>query len=211
MHSYITFAQIVRDTRKIFSIIAKLESENSKQGVCYKYGEYPAYGPPTPSRLISLIGTDREMFLKGRRCEIQGLGVGAFVYYRRVVENQKERIIGKIVEVAKLLNAPASMIATLESAQSETQFTNALASVKDAIPESLRIRGQNPLTLLHSALSEGLHGRDDEACLDMAHAVRVVLVELSDRIGQQLKDTQELNNAVSFLMKKNQPIPPTKK
>jgi hypothetical protein len=56
----------------------------------YKFGELPPYGPPTPSRLISLLGSGRELFLKGRRCEMQGLGIGAFVYYRRVVENQKE-------------------------------------------------------------------------------------------------------------------------
>ena len=43
---------------------------------------------------MKLVGPDRDDFLKGRRCENQGLGVGAFIYYRRVVENQKNRILG---------------------------------------------------------------------------------------------------------------------
>jgi hypothetical protein len=37
----------------------------------------------------------------GRRAENQGMGIGAFAYYRRVVENQKNRIIAEIKRVAE--------------------------------------------------------------------------------------------------------------
>jgi hypothetical protein len=76
----------------------------------------------------------------------------------------------------------------------------AIESVKDSIPESLLVNGHNPLTLLHSALSEGLHAQTDEQCLELAQAVRVVLAELAERIGQALKDEAELNAAISRLM-----------
>lgn len=188
-------------TTKTYSLAMQADIK-SNSGQCYKFGELPAYGPPTSSRLISLIGPDREMFLRGRRCEIQGLGIGAFVYYRRVVENQKNRILEKIIEVANMQEAPTQTIAALEDAKKEVQFHKAMQSVKDAIPESLKIRGHNPLTLLHSALSDGLHARDDQTCLGLANAIRVVLAELSDRIGQTLNDTRELNSAISLLMKR---------
>ncbi|EOQ94829.1 hypothetical protein LEP1GSC195_0920 [Leptospira wolbachii serovar Codice str. CDC] len=74
---------------KIFSVI--VYPENEKIGKICKFGEIPFYGPPTPSKLINLIGPDREIFLKGRQCENQSLGIGAFIYYRRVVENQKKQ------------------------------------------------------------------------------------------------------------------------
>lgn len=74
---------------KTFSLAVQLDEEESATGELYKFGELPPFGPPTPPRLIKLIGPDRDDFLKGRRCENQGLGVGAFIYYRRVVENQK--------------------------------------------------------------------------------------------------------------------------
>ena len=70
-----------------------------------KIGEWPPFGPPTPARVITLIGPDRDLFLRGKRAENQGLGIGAFAYYRRVVENQKSRLITKIGEVAKVLGA----------------------------------------------------------------------------------------------------------
>ena len=82
------------------------------------------------------------------------------------------------------------------------QFLNALESVKDVIPQGLLINGHNPMTLLHSALSEGMHALTDEECLQYAHDVRVVLAELTERMGQALKDEAELSAAVARLTKK---------
>ncbi len=73
---------------------------------------------------------------------------------------------------------------------------------KDAIPESLLINGQNPILLLHGALSEGIHALSDEECLSIASSVRVVLVELSDRLSQSLKDEAELTRALAVIMGK---------
>jgi hypothetical protein len=81
--------------------IAVLKDGEFPAGRAYKYGELPAFGPPTPARVITLIGPDRELYLQGRRAENLGLGIGAFAYYRRVVEQQKGRIIREIGRVAK--------------------------------------------------------------------------------------------------------------
>lgn len=186
-------------TIKRFSILVNWNAGGSK-GECLKLGEVPAFGPPTSSKLIKLIGPDRDVFLKGRRCENQGLGIGAFSYYRRVVENQKDRILDKVIKVAQQVGAPKEMIQQLQEARGETQFSKAIESVKSAIPESLLISGHNPLTLLHSALSDGLHDRSDEHCLELASHIRVILGELSDRLAQALKDEAEVNNALSKLM-----------
>ncbi|WP_029770540.1 hypothetical protein [Pseudogulbenkiania sp. MAI-1] len=188
-----------RHTEKTFSLAAQRD-EGCLSGKCFKFGELPEYGPPTASRLVKLIGPDRELFLKGRRCENQGLGVGAFVYYRRVVESQKNRILDEVIKVSKKVGANPEAIQLLEEAKTETQFSKALLSVKDAIPQALLINGHNPLSLLHSALSDGLHLRTDEECLEVASSIRIVLAELSERLAQSLKDEAELNKALSRLM-----------
>jgi hypothetical protein len=188
--------------KKTFSLAILIQTTEGKRPVhvtCHKLGEHPPYGPPTPSRLISLIGPDRELFLKGRRCENQGLGIGAFVYYRRVVEDQKNRIIGEIIKVAETIGAPPEAISALKEAQQEQQFSNAIEKIKSAIPQRLLIDGQNPLSLLHSALSKGLHGLTDEKCLELATDVRLVLAELSELLGYALKDERELKEAVARL------------
>ena len=189
-----------QDTKKTFSLTAKVDWEESASGQAYKFGELPPFGPPTPARLIKLIGPDRDEFLKGRRCENQGLGVGAFIYYRRVVENQKNRILAEISKVAEKLGTEPEALKTLQRAMQETQFSKALLMAKDAIPQSLLINGHNPMVLLHDALSEGVHGRSDEECLEIASSVRVVLAELSERLAQALKDEAELAKALSTLM-----------
>lgn len=184
---------------KAFAITAK-RTEDSNSGSLYKFGETPIFGPPTPARLLKLIGPDRDLFLKGRRCENQGLGVGAFVYYRRVVENQKNRILKEIKKALENLGAPEEKLHILDTAIAETQFTKALEIAKPAIPESLLINGHNPLKLLHGALSEGIHNMSDEDCLGYAASVRVVLGELSERLSQALKNEVELTHAISRLL-----------
>lgn len=189
-----------QENEKVFSLAAKVDKNRAGTGEVQKFGELPTYGPPTPSRLIKLIGPDREIFLKGRRCENQGLGIGAFIYYRRVVEQQKNRILNEIIKVSEKIGAPKEKISTLKEAVNETQFSKALDMAKDAIPESLLINGHSPILLLHRALSKGVHALTDEECLEFASSVRIVLSELSERLSQALKDEAELSKALSTLI-----------
>jgi hypothetical protein len=189
-----------RTTQKLFAILLLPEEQYSMDGGAIKLGEFPSFGPPIPSRVITLIGPDREIFIRGRRAENQGLGIGAFAYYRRVVENQKGRLIIEIAKVAKRLGATPEELSKFEVAAKETQFSKAIDDIKGAIPQVLLVNGHNPLTLLHSALSKGLHAGTDEECLELATSIRVVLTELAERISQALKDEAELKHAISKLM-----------
>lgn len=198
-HTFATFrCRNCNVALKRYAISAKLVSNGLVE--LYKYGELPQFGPPTPSKVLSLMGGERELFLKGRRCENQGLGVAAFAYYRRVVENQKARIIGEISKVAQKLDADPELIAELNAAKAETRFTEAINRIKHGLPSVLLINGHNPLILLHSALSEGLHATSDEDCLGLATSIRVVLTELVERIATAVKEEAELTSAVQRLL-----------
>jgi hypothetical protein len=187
-------------TKKLYALT--LSFIEAKPVKATKIGELPSFGPHTPARLISFIGPDRDNFLKGRRSESQGLGIGAFAYYRRIVESHKDRIFDELIRACKKTNAPLEVIKGLETAKKETQFTKAVESMKHGLPTVLLINGQhNPLTLLHSALSEALHDHTDEECLELAQNIRVVLTDLADRVSQALKEVSELDSAVAQLMK----------
>lgn len=188
-----------KQQKKTYTFWAWL-SKDKRNGELYKFGEFPQFGPPTPARVITLIGSEREYFLKGRRSENQGLGIAAFAYYRRVIENQKAKIINGILKVSQKLGAEQQVIDDLNKAKNETQFSKAVEDIKHGIPQALLINGHNPLTLLHSALSEGLHAQTDEQCLELATSIRVVLTELVARISNSLKDEAELNSAVTRLL-----------
>ena len=197
-----------RSKIKAYAIDAKMTGRTG-EGIALKLGETPQFGPHTPARVITLIGGDRELFLQGRRAENRAMGIGAFAYYRRVVENQKTRIIEQIGKVAAKLGAKPEILKEFEAAAKETQFSTAIDKIKHGIPDVLLVDGHNPLTLLHSALSEGLHANTDAECLEIAQSIRVVLTELAERISLALKKEEELTTAVSRLLNRKSEKPPT--
>ncbi len=185
--------------QKVFSLAARICRIGEPKGECYKYGEFPPYGPHVPPKLVKLVGSERDTFIKGHRCEAQGLGIGAFTYYRRVVENKKNSILGEIVTVSENMGVPEAKIKTLREAIKETRFSKALDLAKNVMPESLLIEGHNPMRLLYRALSKGVHELTDEECLVRASSVREILGELSERLSFLLKNKAELKKAVSTL------------
>lgn len=168
-----------------------------------KLGECPAYGDPRPNLIKDVLDDEIEFFDRGYRSETAGLGIGAFAYYRRFVESHKNKIIAEIRKVAVAQGAKQDVIETLDKAAKMNSFENAVKTVKDAIPDSLRHSGgHNPLTLLHDALSAGLHNEDDEQCLELAKDIRLLLTDLAERTTQALKNNSELGQAVNRLLKR---------
>lgn len=189
--------------QKTFAIFWHL-SANHKSGEIYKYGEFPQFGPPNPPGLISLLRQNKELYLKGRRAENQAMGIAAYAYYRRIIEAQKNQIFDAIIRVCKAYSAKPEIIAELEAAKNERQFVKAIGVVKHGLPEVLFIDGHNPLTLLHDALSEGLHAQSDEECLQLATDIRMVLVAMAERMGEALREQRDLTESVSRLIRMRQ-------
>lgn len=175
-----------------------------KAGAAQKIGEYPPYNPVTSRKVYDLIGENhRELFLKGRRAELRGLGIGAFAYYRRIVDDQKDVIIGQLEKVAEHLGAPAAVIKVFAAAKAQDQFSSAIKEIKDALPTALFIGGHNPLTILYDVLSDGIHDLSDEECLAHARTVRTLLIALADRISEISKDEAKVKEAIgAFLTRK---------
>ena len=87
--------------------------QDAGRGQVYKYGENPPFGTPVPNKLLRLFGSDGQTFLKGRQCENQGFGVGAFAYYRRVVENHKNDLLEAVIRVCETVGASPELISEL--------------------------------------------------------------------------------------------------
>ncbi|MCD9228637.1 hypothetical protein ACPPTR_13675 [Ralstonia pseudosolanacearum] len=167
-----------------------------------KFGELPRFGDPLPAKLRKLAGHELALLDKGYFAERSGLGIAAFAYYRRVVEAIKARLIDEMISASKVLNADADVLADLEAAKKETRFTEAVKAVRHGIPEGLYINGHSPLLLLHDALSDHLHGKTDEECLELATIVRVLLAELAEKLAAVFADRKEVEGAINALLKK---------
>lgn len=184
-----------------FAVVGIIESGKPDVGV--KVLQDPLFGNPIPKRLFQVIGEEnRAFFLQARRAIGRGLGIGAYAYYRRMVENTKFELIDSILKVARGTNAASTQIELLERAQSERQFSKAIDLLRDvsAIPPILLINGQNPLTLIHDLLSEGIHGLSDQECLARAQEAEVILCEIADKMQIALTERKTVNDALASIM-----------
>jgi hypothetical protein len=191
-----------RSRSKIFAIMARWNTV-ADEGEAAKLGEWPPFGPQVSLGIIPILGKNKDMFLLGRRAEIQGLGIGALAYYRRVVENQKDHIINEIVRVMRRTNSPETQIEKLKSAKKEKQFKKAVELISDTIPKALLINDYNPLALLEQAMTKGAYVQRDSDALKLATAIRKILTELSERVVRALEDQADLDEAVNFILQQD--------
>lgn len=188
-----------RTHSKIFAIMARWNTDID-EGEAIKVGEWPPYGPKVSARVISILGENKDLFLMGRRAEIQGLGIGALAYYRKVIENQKDQIIDEIIRVVRRTGSPEPHIEKLKSAKMEKRFKEAVELISDALPQALLINGYNPLALLDQAISKGSYAHNDTDALKLATALRRILSELAERVVRALEDQTDLDEAVNFIL-----------
>ena len=193
-----------RTNTKLFGVKVEVEvPSRSTSAYCTKVYQEPPFGSPIPKRLFALIGEDnRDHFLQARRAIARSLGIGAYAYYRRIVENTKFDLVSSILEIAKATNAPNEQIELLERAKSENQFSKAMDLLKgeSAIPPVLLIEGHNPLALLHDLLSEGIHQLSDTECLERAKEAEVILSEIAERMQIALTERKAVRAAISSIM-----------
>ena len=185
-------------TEKTIAVLIE-RSEDSSDVEVMKLGEFPPFSAPISSRIRKLLSdSDLQLYRKGVRAEAQGLGIGAASYFRRIVEQQWQRLVREIRRAAERLGA--ADLSVYDAALEQKQFSRAVDMLKDVIPQKLRILdGQNPLTLLHAPLSQQLHELTDEECLQQAADIRVVLTVLLENIADVLKDRDELKEAAKRL------------
>jgi hypothetical protein len=185
---------------KFFAIVLFCPGPNvGDLGSIIKAGELPLFGPHVPANVFDLLGKDVEQFRKGLRAEAQGLGIAAAAYYRRVVENQRTHLFDQIILAAESVNADSTIVERLKHLREHWRFQQSIDEIKDCIPQILLIEGQNPLELLHPVLSDSLHDRTDEEALEIASEIRLVLINLAERIALAKTQSTELKQAVAKL------------
>ncbi len=174
---------------------------NTENADVLKFGEYPSRINNLPTKLISIFASEKDLLIKGKNCENQGFGIGAMTYYRRIVENQRTKLLDFIIKTLEKIGGYDQVIEKIELAKKEIQFTKSIELIKDILPQQLFIEGHNPLTLLHSAMSKGVHNLADEECLEIASSIRIVLSEMTSRMKEIIADKESLKAALNKLNK----------
>jgi hypothetical protein len=164
-----------------------------------KVGEVPKPTKPLNKRIKRLIDAEWDLYRKGADDEAAGNGIGAFAYYRRVVENSRDILVDAICQVMEKLGQGDSDIEKIRDLKSSRNFSEAVEGIKGLIPQSLYLAGRDPLTALYVPLSDGLHNKSDAECLEAATSIRCLLDHFGERLQEIIESEDGLRDALKHL------------
>lgn len=169
-----------------------------------KTGQFPSWTIKPDSNVENMLGKHKSYLRKGLICESQSYGIGAFSYYRRIVE---EVIDGLLDQIAQLMSENERQVYDTALAKVKTTRVTAekIDLVKDLLPSTLRPAGMNPLALLHGVLSQGLHGESDERCLELAAEIREILTFLAVQVSAAAAAQASFTERMKGLLQKKLP------
>lgn len=167
----------------------------------WKAGQWPAWTPPGGEEGHVIFGDHAGLYRRGLVLESQGYGIGAFAYYRRIVEGVIDELLGHVPD---LLSGEelAKYNEALEKTRKTKVAAEKIALVKDLLPPILRPDSINPLSLLHEVLSAGLHVEDEEECLARAMTVREGLVFLLRQVEASRESAKTFTDGMRKLLER---------
>lgn len=167
-----------------------------------KVGQYPPWEISVDKDFKKIIGKHEETYKKGLTCESQGYGIGAYAYYRRIVEELIDDLLEGITDLISG-EEKEKYIKALEEAKKSHIAQDKIAIVKDLLPPILMPEGNNPLKLLYSQLSSGIHSLSDDECLERASYIRKILLFLVKEIVNHRNSSKEFTESIKELLSKN--------
>jgi len=166
-----------------------------------KVGQWLSWDISMNKDLEKTLGKHTEIYKKGLICESQGYGIGAYAYYRRIVELIIDQLLDDIEDLVPEIEK-AKYHAALEKTKKTRITAEKIDLVKDMLPSSLKPEGMNPLSVLHEKLSEGLHEDTDEECMQIAETVRESIVFLVQQVTASKNASKEFTERTKKLLEK---------
>lgn len=170
-----------------------------------KIGQNPPWEIGMDEKLAELLGIRSELYKKGLTNESQGYGIGAHAYFRRITEELIDDLLDQIYE---LISPEEKEIykKALNEAKKTRVAQEKIDLVKDLLPDSLKPDGMNPLGIIHSALSEGLHDLSDEECIEQAAMIRDSLTFLVNQVVKTKNESKHFTESMRRILDKKTKI-----
>jgi len=149
----------------IINSFADLKDENKPNEGKYflrKIGQNPSFRLKPKKEVQNYLSSDdKENYSKALMCLSQGYGIGAFSYFRRIIENEIKRI--------------TKDVSNIDLPIEEERASKLIDESSEHLPHSLRGLGQNPLKILWQQLSIGIHSLTEEQCIEKAVEINEIL------------------------------------
>lgn len=183
-------------------IIIKIYNElENKKTVFFaqKIGQFPPIATiANKETYIFLREEDKHFYEKARQCLVHGFGMGAFAYFRRIIENEIKHIIEELIE-AKVENYDKIKNVYIQFNR-DHQMGKLIDETNIFIPESLKFKGRNPLHILYHQLSIGIHNLEEEECLDKAESIDFLFNFIICQLNREKNEISKYNSILKKLL-----------
>jgi len=164
-----------------------------------KFGELPRGSIPRDKALQKFLKDDRDNYEKAVVCLSNEYGVAAFAYFRRVVENNINRLLDLLQDDAEASGEDTETLKAICALRGDSPMSDKIKVANLALPNHLQPEGLNPLGRLYQVLSEGVHSLSEEDCLDKAQATSSCLVFLVSELASRKEHRSRFKSMVGRL------------
>ena len=166
-----------------------------------KVGQIPPFEiKPEKEILNYLVKEDKKNYNKALANLSISYGIGAFAYFRRIIENEIKRLIKDIIDLEE--TSSEELKKAYLKYQENHQISSLISALSEYLPDSFKVIGDNPVKLLHDQLSGGIHEFSDELCLEKAVNIDTLLRFTIKKINEAKVELQDVRNAVKNLKNK---------
>jgi hypothetical protein len=165
-----------------------------------KIGQFPPFERNPEKEVLDYLNEeDCENYKKALSNLAVSYGIGAFAYFRRIIENEIKKIVKDLAQLD--FEGSDKIKSALEVYESNHQMSNLIDSIGPYVPSSLIDNGNNLIKLLHQQLSGGLHEYSEEVCLEKAKQIDTVLRYVIKKVNSEKSELKEIRKAIDLLKK----------
>lgn len=195
--SYFRFSCVsCRKSHREYLVEQILDEENIR---LQKYGELPRSKFIRNRVLQKFLKDDLDNYEKAIVCLSHEYGVAAFAYYRRVVENNINRLLDLVQEDAQSSGGDQATLDAIGELRKDTPMSAKIKVANLALPNHLKPDGLNPLGRLYQVLSEGVHSLSETECLVKAKATSECLTFLVSELASRQENRNRYKSTVGKL------------
>jgi hypothetical protein len=149
-----------------------------------KIGQYPPYEfEPEASIQKYLTDEDASNYKKALTNLSVNYGIGAYAYFRRIIENEIKRIIKDISELD--FEGAENVKQAYRTFEVDHQMSKLIHTLNNYLPNSLKQFGDNPIRLLYEQLSGGIHQFSEGECVEKARLIDVLLKYVIKKVNEE--------------------------
>jgi hypothetical protein len=184
-----------RNCKRTFSVWIAWAEVNGKV-VFEKYGHVPKFEVNPPKQLEKSLGPYLGFWRKGMTMRHHGYGLGALVYFRRIVEGITKTLLEMLADAMGASNEPPDSVSGVRDLiDAKHPFEKKMELAAIMIPRHLRPGGANPFQAIFEIVSGGMHADTDEECCDLVDALADAMALLFAKLNSHIEEQKNFTEA----------------